>query len=51
MKEFEYLGYRLMRNGNQEAQIRERVKKATMMIRSVWGIGMRLFGKDCERRI
>lgn len=37
-----------MRNGSQEGQsnIRERVKEAAMVIRSVWGIGMRLFGKD-----
>ena len=51
VKDFKYLGYRLMRNGSQEAQIKERVKKAAVVMRSVWEIGMRLFGKDCERRV
>ena len=48
VKEFKYLGYRLIKNGSQEAQIRERVKKAATMMRAVWGIGMKLFGKDLK---
>lgn len=51
VKEFKYLGYRLTRNGSQEAQIKERVEKAAMVMKAVWGIGMKLFGKDCERRM
>ncbi|KAK9304975.1 hypothetical protein QLX08_003831 [Tetragonisca angustula] len=50
-KVFKYLEYRLMGNGSQEAQIREGVKKAAIVIISIWEIGMRLFGKDCERRV
>ena len=49
VKDFKYLRYRLMRNCSQEAQIKERVKKATVVMK--WGIGMRLFGKDCKRRV
>lgn len=35
VKDFKYLEYRLMRNGGQEVQIRERIKKAAVMMRSV----------------
>ncbi|KAK9302526.1 hypothetical protein QLX08_005508 [Tetragonisca angustula] len=37
--------------GVKKTQIRERVKKVAMVMRAVWRIGMKLFGKDCERRI
>lgn len=39
MKEFSYLGYKIQRNGGQEAQIRERARKATAVMGQVWGIG------------
>jgi len=51
VKEFKYLGYTLMQNGGQEAHIRERRKKAAIIMREVWGIGKRLWGKDWKRRI
>jgi hypothetical protein len=51
VKEFTYLGYKLQRNGGQEAQVRERIKKAAMVMGEVWGIGKRRFGKDWSRRI
>jgi hypothetical protein len=51
VKEFTYLGYRLQRNGGQEAQVKERIKKAAMVMAEVWGIGKRRFGKDWTRRI
>jgi len=37
MGEFRYLGYMLQRNGGQEAQVRERIKKAA----AVLGLGYR----------
>lgn len=50
-KEFKYLGYVLQKNGGQEAQIRERRKKAAAIMGQVWGIGKRRFGKDWGRRL
>lgn len=35
VKKFTYLGYRLQRNGGQEAQVRERIKKAAMIVAEV----------------
>lgn len=47
VKEFCYLGYIFQRNGGHEAHIR----KATVAMRQVWGLGKRLFGGDWVRRI
>ncbi|XP_024883228.1 uncharacterized protein LOC112461981 [Temnothorax curvispinosus] len=51
VKEFCYLGYTFQKNGEQDAHINERVRKATIAMRQVWGIGKRLFGGDWIRRI
>ena len=45
VKEFKYLGYTMQRNGGQEAHIKERVKRAAVVMRQVWGIGKRRFGR------
>lgn len=50
VKEFSYLGYKLQRNGGQEGQIKERMRKAWIM-GQVWGLGKRRFGKDWGRRL
>lgn len=50
IKEFRYLGYILQRNGRQEAHIKEKIKRATIM-EEVWGIGKRKFGKDWNRKL
>lgn len=39
MKEFKYLGYVLKQNGDQEAQIKDRMKRSATVMRQVWGIG------------
>jgi len=51
VKEFRYLGYILQRNGRQEAQVKERIKRAAAIMREVWGIGKRKFAKDWGRRL
>lgn len=51
MKEFKYLGYIIQRNGDQEAQVRERMAKAAVIMGQVWGIGKRRFEEDWKRRI
>lgn len=51
VKEFKYLGYVFKQSGGQEAHIRDRVKKAGVVMRQVWGIGKRKFGKDWSRRM
>ncbi|XP_071650744.1 uncharacterized protein [Temnothorax longispinosus] len=50
VKEFKYLGYTMKENGGQEAHIRERRRKAARVMREVWGIGKRMWKKDCKRR-
>lgn len=49
VKEFNYLEYVLQKNGDQEAQIREKERKTAVM-GQVWGIEKR-FGKDWGRRL
>lgn len=51
VKEFKYLGYVMMRNGGQEAHVRDRVRKAGVIMKQVWGISKRTFGKDWMRRM
>lgn len=51
VKEFAYLGYKLQRNGGQEAQVKDRVRKAGAVIRQVWGMGKRRFARDWMKRI
>lgn len=40
----------MQKNGRQEAQVKERVRKAAAMMGQVWGIGMRCKG-DWGRRL
>lgn len=51
IKKFRYLGYRVQRNGGQEAHVREKVKKTAAIMGQVWGIGKRKFGSDWGRRL
>lgn len=51
VKEFIYLGYKLQRNGGQEAHMKDKVKKAGAVIKQVWGIGKRRFTGEWEKRI
>lgn len=41
----------LQRNGGQEAYIKEKIKRAAAIMREIWGIGKRKFGKNWSRRI
>jgi len=40
----------LQRNEDQEAHIKDRVRRAVAAVGQVWGIGKRKFGRDWERR-
>lgn len=51
MKEFKYLGYVFRANGDQEAQVKDRVKRAAMVLGQGWSIGKRLFSRDVKRRL
>lgn len=51
VKEFRYLGYILQRNGRQEAHIKERIKRVATIMKEVWEIGKRKFGKDWNRKL
>lgn len=46
VKESKYLGYCSKKNRGQEAQIRNRGKKAAAVMGQVWAIGKRKFEKD-----
>ncbi|XP_066590796.1 golgin subfamily A member 6-like protein 25 [Prorops nasuta] len=50
-KQVKYLGYRFRRNGRQEEHVAERIRKAGVVMREVWGIGKRMFRDNFERRI
>lgn len=39
VKKFAYLEYTLQRNGGQEAQVKDRVRRAAAVMGQVWGIG------------
>lgn len=36
VKEFSYLGFKLQRNGDVKKHVRERIRKANILIREVW---------------
>jgi len=46
-----YLGYVFQRDGKQEEQIKDRVKKGMLVMGQIWGIGKRKFGRDWGKRI
>jgi len=48
---FKYLGYVFQRNGGQEGQVRDRVKRGMAAMGQVWGIGKRKFGGDWGKRL
>lgn len=51
VKEFRYLGYAIQRNGEQEAQVRDKVKRTMAVMGQVWGIGKRRFGGGLGQKI
>jgi hypothetical protein len=51
VRSFKYLGYVFQRNGKQEEQVRDRVKRGMTAMGQVWGIGKRKFGKEWGKRI
>ena len=46
MKELKYSGLVFKRNGGQDAHIRDKMRKAGIVMKGVWGIGKITFGKD-----
>lgn len=46
VKEYKYLGYTLQRNGRQEARVNERKRKAAVVMKEVWEIRKRIWGKN-----
>lgn len=45
MKEFKYLGYVMQRNGRQKTHVRDRMKRAAVIMGQVWRKGK----EDLER--
>ncbi|XP_076660673.1 uncharacterized protein LOC143364045, partial [Halictus rubicundus] len=50
VEEVKYLGYIFKKNGGQERQIEDRIRKGGGAMRSVWGIGKRHFKDKYKRR-
>lgn len=50
VKEIRYLGYILQRNNRNEQHVKERVKKANVIMKWVWGFGERKFKGDWKWR-
>lgn len=51
VKSYHYLGYKMTRNNREEEQVKERAKKARMIMGKVWGIGERKFKADVKWRL
>ena len=51
VKEMLYLGIKMQRNGDQTDHIRERMKRANVVMKQVWGVGERKFQTDFKRRM
>ncbi|EZA54946.1 hypothetical protein X777_05470 [Ooceraea biroi] len=51
VREYKYLGYIRKGNGEQDAQVKDRVKKGAAILGKVWSLGKRMFGGDWGRRI
>lgn len=51
VNEFRYLGYVMQKNEGQKAHVRKRVRRATLIMGQVWGIGKRRFEGDWEREV
>lgn len=51
VNEFKYLGYVFDRNGKEEANIRESIRKANVAMKEVWRIGEIMFKENFRRRI
>ena len=51
VRKFNYLGYVFQRNGKQEEQVKDRVRRGMTVMGQVWGIGKRKFGGDWGKRI
>ena len=51
VKKFTYLGYVVQKNGRQEEQVRERVRRGAAVMGHVWSIGKKRFRDDWGRRI
>ncbi|XP_033214032.1 uncharacterized protein LOC117171088 [Belonocnema kinseyi] len=51
VKEFTYLGFLFKKNENVEDHVKERVKRADIVMKKIWGIGENLFKEDCPRRM
>lgn len=51
VRKYRYLGFIFQRNGGIERHVGERVRKAGGVMKEVWGIGKRWFGRDVRRRL
>ncbi|XP_032684689.1 uncharacterized protein LOC116850472 [Odontomachus brunneus] len=51
VKVYKYLGYVVMANGEQRKHLEERINKGAIVMKEVWGIGKRKYGKDWSRRL
>lgn len=50
VKEYKYLGYNLRANGRQEGHLKERVRKAALVMGKVWSIGKKRCKREWGRR-
>lgn len=51
VKEIRYLGFIVQKNEGTEKHIKERIKKATIAMKSAWSIGERIFKEDFGKRM
>jgi len=51
VNKYKYLGYIFQRNGKQEKQIRDKVKRGMAVMGKVWGLRKRKFGREWQKRM
>jgi len=51
VSQYKYLGYVFQRNGGQEEQVKDRMRRGMAAMGQVWGIGKRKFGRDWGKRV
>lgn len=51
VKRYKYLGYVFQRNGKQEEQVKNRIKRGMVIMGQVWGIRKRKFGREKGKKV
>lgn len=51
VREVTYLEYRMSKNGGRETIVRDSIRRGVVLMRKVWRLGKRVFGRNWEKRL